>query len=313
MYGDRGARYHGPREELMNQNHELAELIARYAAVDGAHETALPRVVLYRSTRPTEPIHSLHQPALCLVAQGRKQVMIGTNVYFYDDSQYLVVSVDVPVIGQVIEATPARPYLCLRLDLDPGVLRALILDSAPAVDDDDAVPGMVMSSFGPELRDAAVRLLRLLATPRDIPALAPLAEREILYRLLTGEQGAALRQIALEEGRLRRVTRAIDWLKRNYRKRFSIHTLAAAAAMSPSSLHAHFKTVTAMSPLQYQKQLRLQEARRLMLGGAMDAASAAYDVGYESPSQFSREYRRLFGHPPAQDIARLKASPELTG
>jgi transcriptional regulator GlxA family with amidase domain len=168
-----------------------------------------------------------------------------------------------------------------------------------------------LSAVTPELLDAAVRLLRLLAAPRDIPALAPLAEREILYRLLTGDQVATLRQIALGDRRMRRVGRAIEWIKRNYREPFRIETLAPQAAMSPSSLHAHFKTLTAMSPLQYQKQLRLQEARRLMLGQSMDAASAAYDVGYESPSQFSREYRRLFGNPPARDSARLKSSTEF--
>jgi AraC-like DNA-binding protein len=170
---------------------------------------------------------------------------------------------------------------------------------------------VTLSVVTPELRDAAVRLLRLLATPRDIPTLAPLAEREILYRLLTGAHAATLRQIALGDGKLRRVARAIDWIKRNYREPFHIEALAAEAAMSPSALYAQFKAVTAMSPLQYQKQLRLQEARRLMLGQAMDAASAAYDVGYESPSQFSREYRRLFGEPPARDIARLKELGEF--
>jgi AraC-like DNA-binding protein len=293
----------------MSEMDELAALIARYAVGDGIHPTALPRVHLIRSSRPTEPLYALYEPALIIVAQGRKQVMIGPHVYLYDLSQYLIVSVDVPVTAQVLEGTPERPYLCLRLDLDLETLGSLILESGPLADTRVPAPGVTLSTVTPELRDAAVRLLRLLATPRDIPALAPLAEREILYRLVAGEQAAALRQIALGDGKLRRVARAIDWLKRNYREPFRIEALAAAAAMSPSALHARFKAVTAMSPLQYQKQLRLQEARRLMLGQAMDAASAAYDVGYESPSQFSREYRRLFGHPPARDIARLKSSP----
>jgi AraC-like DNA-binding protein len=290
---------------------ELAELIARYAVEDGAHPTALPRVHLIRSSRPTERLHTLSEPALVIVAQGRKQMMIGPHVYVYDPSQYLVVSVDVPVIAQVVQATSERPYLSLRLDLDPATLGSLILETGPAVEPRLPAPGVTLRDVTPELRDAAVRLLRLLATPRDIPALAPLAEREILYRLLTGEQAATLRQIALSDSHLNGVGRAIDWIRRNYRKPFHIDALAAAAAMSPSALHAHFKTVTRMSPLQYQKQLRLLEARRLMLGGAMDAASAAYQVGYKSPSQFSREYRRLFGSPPASDIARLKSSPEF--
>jgi AraC-like DNA-binding protein len=253
----------------------------------------------------------LHQPALCILAQGRKRVIAGPKVYHYDSSRYLVVSVDVPATGQVLEATPERPYLCVRLDLDLSVLNALILESAPAVPARETVPGVMVSMLIPELRDAAVRLLRLLATPRDIPALAPLAEREILYRLLTGEQAAAVRQIALANGNARGVTRAVEWLKKNYREQFRIQALAAVAAMSQSGLYAHFKTVTAMSPLQYQKQLRLQEARQLMLGRGFDAASAAYEVGYESPSQFSREYRRLFGEPPSRDIARLKDLPAV--
>jgi AraC-like DNA-binding protein len=217
-------------------------------------------------------------------------------------------SVDVPVTGRVVEATPERPYLCLRLNLDLSLLGAMLLEYAPPVDPRESVPGIMLSTLTPELVDAAVRLLRLLANPGHLPALGPLAEREILYRVLSSEQAANVRQIALADSNARKVERAIQWLKQNYRDEFRIEQLAAIAAMSRSALHAHFKTVTTMSPLQYQKQLRLHEARRLMLGKAMDAARAAYEVGYESPSQFSREYRRLFGAPPARDIAHLKHS-----
>jgi AraC-like DNA-binding protein len=292
---------------------ELAELIARYAGSDGVHPTPLSRLSLLRLSRPTEPIPVLLQPALCIVAQGRKQTTIGSKVYTYDSGRYFVVSVEVPVTGQVVEATPERPYLCLRLELDLSLLGAMLLEYGPPMDPRESVPGITLSTLNPEIQDAAVRLLRLLATPRSFAALAPLAEREILYRVLGSEQAPLLRQIALADGSARRVGRAIEWLKRNYREEFRIEELAAVAAMSRSALHAHFKTVTTMSPLQYQKQLRLQEARRLMLGQAMDAARAAYEVGYESPSQFSREYRRLFGNPPARDIARLKDSPMLAG
>jgi AraC-like DNA-binding protein len=217
------------------------------------------------------------------------------------------VSVDVPVTGQVLEATPKRPYLCFRLDLDPAALGSLILESGVA-EGRLTAPGVSLSAVTPELLDAAVRLLRLLAAPRDIPALAPLAEREILYRLLTGDQVATLRQIALGDRRMRGVGRAIEWIKRNYREPFRIETLAAQATMSPSSLHAHFKTLTAMSPLQYQKQLRLQEARRLILSQDFDAASAGYRVGYDDASQFHREYKRLFGAPPMRDVERLRGA-----
>lgn len=296
----------------MQQVEELAALIGRLCASDGIHTTAIPRLVLIRSGQPTEPLHALHEPALCIVVQGRKQVMLGDRVYHYDRSQYLVVSVDLPVIGQVVEATDAEPYLCIRLDLDPVMLGAIMLEAGVADDDaGGAGSGLTLSPVAPELLDAALRLVRLLETPRDIAMLAPLAEREILYRLMTGEQAARLRQIATSESRLQQVNRAIGWIKRNYDKAFSVETLAHEARMSPSALHQHFKAVTAMSPLQYQKQLRLQEARRLILGAALDAASAGFRVGYDSPSQFSREYRRLFGAPPLRDAARLRGATGL--
>ncbi|WP_207461318.1 AraC family transcriptional regulator [Azospirillum sp. SYSU D00513] len=305
----------------MQGRKELAALIERYATTDGVHPTAIPRVHLIRVSRPTEPIHVLHEPALCIVAQGRKQVMLGESVYAYGPEQYLVVSVDLPIAGQVTEATPDQPYLCLRLDLDPAMLSALMLDAGGTPDRTAAESrekdrratgaGLSLSMVTPELLDSAVRLLRLLAAPRDIPILAPLAEREILYRLLTGEQSAQFRQIALADGKLQRVNRAIRWIKQNFAEPFSIDRVAAEARMSPSALHQHFKAVTAMSPLQYQKQLRLQEARRLIVSRAMDAATAGFNVGYESPSQFSREYRRMFGAPPLRDVARLRAAPDL--
>lgn len=305
----------------MEGRKELAALIERYATTDGVHPTAIPRVHLIRVSRPTEPIHVLHEPALCIVAQGRKQVMLGESVYAYGPEQYLVVSVDLPIVGQVTEAAPDQPYLCLRLDLDPAMLSALMLDAGGTPDRTAAESreedrratgaGLSLSTVTPELLDSAVRLLRLLAAPRDIPILAPLAEREILYRLLTGDQSAQFRQIALADGKLQRVNRAIRWIKQNFAEPFSIDRVAAEARMSPSALHQHFKAVTAMSPLQYQKQLRLQEARRLIVSRAMDAATAGFNVGYESPSQFSREYRRMFGAPPLRDVARLRAAPDL--
>ena len=288
----------------------LACLIEQYAEEDGVHATAIPRLFLIRSSRPTEPIHAVHEPAVCFVAQGRKQVMVGQSVYVYDSAKYLVVSVDVPVVGQILEASAEAPYLCLRLDLDPAAIGALMLEAElPGAGSEPPGQALSLSSITAELLDAAIRLVRLLATPRDVPILAPLAEREILYRLLFGDQTSKLRQIALGESKLQQINRAIGWIKTNFREPFSIETVASEARMSPSTLHEHFKAVTSMSPLQYQKQLRLQEARRLILSQSIDAAMAGHSVGYESPSQFSREYRRTFGAPPARDVARLRASP----
>jgi len=296
----------------MQQVEQLAALIARFATSDGVHQTPIPRLSLIRSAQPTEPLHALHEPALCVIAQGRKQVMLGERIYRYDPAQYLVVSVDLPVIGQVLEASLEQPYLCFRLDLDPVAIGALLLETGP-IAGQPAAPGsgLTLNLVTPALLDAVIRLIGLLAVPGDIAVLAPLAEREILYRLMTGEQAARLRQIAVAESKLQQVNRAIGWIKRNYRKSFSVEAVADEARMSPSALHQHFKAVTAMSPLQYQKQLRLQEARRLILGNTLDAASAGFRVGYESPSQFSREYSRLFGAPPLRDAARLRNATEL--
>ncbi|MBR0645905.1 AraC family transcriptional regulator [Plastoroseomonas hellenica] len=296
----------------MSTTEILAGLIDRFTGEDGIHETAIPNLALVRCSRPTVPLHGLHKPALCIIAQGRKQVILGDAIHHYDSARYLVASVDVPVIGQVLEATAPRPYLCIRLDLNLAVLSELALELGLGRGNAEPGPSLAVSPVTTDLLDAAARLVRLLGSPHDIPPLAPLAEREILYRLLTGEQGARLCQIAHAGSRLQQVNRAITWIRANFDRPFRIEQVAAAAHMSASALHEHFKAVTAMTPLQYQKQLRLQEARRLILSQAMDAASAGHSVGYESPSQFSREYSRLFGAPPIRDIARLRAEPFAT-
>ncbi|NRP20145.1 Exoenzyme S synthesis regulatory protein ExsA [Ensifer adhaerens] len=294
----------------MGDLEEFQQLMERNSGIDGVLSTKIPHLILIRSSNPTEPIHTLHKPAVCFIAQGSKQVMLGDTVQTYDPNRYLTVSVDLPVIGQVIDASAEKPYLCLRLDLDPAMLSALVIEMGSSPSDVGAPePGLFLSDATPELLDAIVRLLRLLDRPDEIAVLAPLAEREILYRLLVGEQGHRLRQIARAESKLTQVNRAIDLIKRDFRKPLRIEDLAARANMGLSSFHQHFKAVTAMSPLQYQKQLRLQEARRLILGQSIDAATAGHHVGYDSPSQFSREYARLFGAPPLRDIARLRAAP----
>ncbi len=302
---------------VSEQQSKLASLIERNLDADGFSATAIPRLFLIRSSHPTEPLPELHEPALCIVAQGRKQMMLADELYLYGPGHCLVVSVDLPVVGQVIEATPATPYLCLGLDLDPGQLSALMLETGMGNSHNRQTgppgPGLSVNPVEPALLDATMRLVRLLESPKDIAVLAPLIEREILYRLLSGQYCASLRQIALADNRLLSLNRAISWLKRNYALPFRIETLAREARMSASALQHHFKSVTAMSPLQYQKQLRLPEARRLMLGQALDAATASHCVGYESPSQFSREYSRLFGAPPSRDIARLKKNVRAGG
>jgi AraC-like DNA-binding protein len=292
----------------MERYRALSDVIARYAAGDGVHATSVPRLSVVRFSRPSEPVHGVHKAAICIIAQGRKQVIVGQEMFHYGPSQHLLVSVDLPVIGQVIGATEAEPYLCIRLDLDMELCAEMLLKFGPAPAESGL--GLAISDTPPEIVDAATRLLRLQESPEDIAELAPLIEREILYRLLKSDQGAFIRRMLEPENRNRNVGRAITWIKENYARPIRIEEVASLSGMSPSSLHQHFRQATAMSPLQYQKQLRLQEARRLIFSQSFDAASAGHTVGYDSPSQFSREYKRLFGAPPQRDIDRLRAEPQ---
>ncbi len=293
----------------MNSIGEMAELMRRHSPGDGVHATPIPALAIIRSAQPTQPLHLLHQPALCVIAQGAKRVMLGERVYDYDSDKYLVVSVDLPLGGHVTQASREAPYLCARLDFDAVALATVAAELAlPRGARGDTPPGLYVSPTTSELADAMLRLLRLLDTPADIAFVAPLITREIYYRLMLGPQGDALRRIAAADGKLQQISRAIDWIKRHYMEPFSIDTVAAEARMGSTAFHQYFKAVTQLSPLQYQKQLRLQEARSLMLGRALDAAQAGFEVGYESASQFTREYSRLFGAPPARDVARLRSS-----
>ncbi|GFM74060.1 transcriptional regulator [Pseudomonas cichorii] len=287
----------------------LVDLISRHAPTDGIHPTPIAGVSLVRSDSPTVPMPVVYEPTLCLIAQGRKQVMVGTTSYIYDAAKYLVASVDIPVTGSVIEASEAEPYLCLVLDLDMTVLSEHVL-RYPAPDETNDLPaaGIELNDTTPELLDAVARLARLLDTPDDIEALAPLTIREILYRLLIGSGNGVVRQMARADSRLSQIARAIAWLRGHYSETCRIDDIADIAGMSRSTFHAHFKAVTSMSPLEFRSQLRLQEARRLMVAEALDAAGAGYRVGYESPSQFSRDYARMFGLPPARDAGRLRGA-----
>jgi AraC-like DNA-binding protein len=286
---------------------ELATLIERNTGRDGTFPTAISPLALSRATAPSEPVTHVCEPALCLVARGRKRVMLADEEYVYDPAHFLLVSVDLPIVGKIIEASADEPYLSLRIDLDLAQVGELLMDvGTPRPRGADQRRGLAVSAVDPPLLDAVTRLLGLLDTPQDIAVMEPLILREIAYRLLMGEQGPRLRQMAAERGQSRRIALAIDWLRRNFVSSFRVEDLARDVHMSPSAFHEHFKAVTAMSPLQYQKRLRLQEARKLMLGEGLDAAAAAYRVGYEIPSQFSREYRRCFGEPPRRDLARLR-------
>jgi AraC-like DNA-binding protein len=288
---------------------DLATLVARHVPRTGMVATLIDRLSLFRADQPTVPLPAVYSASLCLIAQGTKRVSLGGQSLVYDAAHYLLVSVDLPLVGHVTEASPDAPYLCCKIDIDQAALADLILaegSRAPKAD----LPALAVYRSDDDLVDAACRLMRLLDRPESIAALAPLVEREILYRLLTGPHGPALRHMAVADSHLNQVGRAIATIRTRFDRPLRIDDIAAAG-MSPSSLHEHFKSVTRMTPLEYQKQLRLQEARRLMLAEGSSAGSAGFSVGYESPSQFSREYARLFGAPPRRDIDRLQASGNL--
>lgn len=285
----------------------LRQSIARWTEQGTQLMTAIPSLSLYRRDAPTQPTSYMQEPSLCLIAQGVKRVLLGDDTYVLDVHHFLITSVDLPTMVQIITASREQPYLSLILKLDQHEMAQLMVDShLPPPRAQQSSRGMATGAVTVPLLSACQRLIDLLAAPQDIPILAPLIQREILYRLLVGDQGARLRQIASAGSQSHQVTQAIEWLKRHYTRPLRIEDLAAHVHMSPSTFHQHFRALTAMSPLQYQKWLRLNEARRLMLTERHDAATAAFQVGYESPSQFSREYRRVFGAPPLRDIKSLR-------
>lgn len=294
---------------LEAQRQELADLISRHAGEPYGPASAIDDLYLVRYRESVRSMPALAQPALCVLAQGSKTLFLGDERYAYDPLHYMVVSVTLPISGALLEASPENPSLGLRMDIDPAQISQLIAESGPMmVPNLPSGRGLYVERSDPQLLDALLRLLRLLDSPRDIPVLAPLIRREILYRLLRGPQGHRLYEIALANSQTHRVCQAITWLNRHYQQPLRIEDLAREVNLSTSTLHHRFKAVTSMSPLQYQKQLRLQEARRLMLNDGLEAAVAGYRVGYESPSQFSREYSRLYGAPPIRDVARLRAN-----
>ena len=286
---------------------ELADLIDRHTHEDGTCATGVDALFMSRYSQSSDFSPSLPQPALCILAQGRKEVRLADEYFAYDPLNYLVVSVSMPISGRVVEISPQHPVLALRLDIDPMDITTLISEAGPiGVPSRPAGRGVYVEPIDQVMLDALLRLTRLLDTPRDIAMLAPLIRREILYRLLRSHLGYRLYEIATENSQTHRVSRAISWLNGHFQQPLRIDDLAREANLSVSTLHHRFKAMTAMSPLQYQKQLRLNEARRLMLSEGLDASAAGYRVGYESTSQFSREYSRQFGAPPVRDLARLR-------
>jgi len=284
---------------------ELKSLVARHAR-PGAPATALAGVRATISSSPTEPIHCVNEPGVGLVVQGAKRTIVGDRVFEYGEGDFVVTSVDLPIASRIVRAGADVPYLACGLSLNPATIASLLLDT-PGIDELATPPcGMGVHAAPRVLVEAMVRLLRLLDTPRDAPVLRPLIEREILWRLLCGPQGGRVRQIGLADSRLAQVSHAIRHIRQHYAQALSIEQLAQVATMSESSFHRHFRAVTAMTPIQYQKQIRLQEARARLMADAGDVAAIGYAVGYDSASQFSREYSRMFGAPPGRDVARLR-------
>ncbi|GGO36886.1 AraC family transcriptional regulator [Deinococcus humi] len=282
----------------------LTELLTRHATRLGLQSTAVPGLHLYRAVAASEPVHTVYTPSVCLVAQGRKLVQQGEASLAYGPEDLLLVSVSLPLTARILEASPDRPHLALHVDLAPALIAALAVEFPETAPGAGSQAGLVVTALEPLVQGAVLRLVRLLDTPQHIPALAPLILRELGYLLLVGPEGGRLRAMVQAAGQTHRIATAIERLVREYDRPLRVEQMARDVHMSVSGFHHHFKAVTALSPLQFQKRLRLQEARRLLLGRELDVTGAGFRVGYDSPSQFSREYRRLFGVSPRQDVMR---------
>jgi len=293
-------------QRMRANREELVERIARAVREDG-HAQPLEGLFLYRSSVPRVPVHSLAEPSFCVIAQGSKEVLVGDSRYRYDPFNYLITTVELPRVSQILDASTERPYLSFRLEFSPTLVDSVLVGAGHSLPRGDSdVSAIDVSPLDVDLQDAVLRLVRLVDAPAEAPVLLPLITREIVYRLLMGKQSARLRHLAILGGYTPLIVRAVERLHQDFDQPLRIEDLARELGMSVSGLHHHFKAVTAMSPLQFQKQLRLQEARRLMLSEDFDAASAAYRVGYHDASHFNREYKSLFGVPPRRDMHRLR-------
>jgi AraC-like DNA-binding protein len=293
-------------QQMQANREELVERITRTFREDGVIQP-LRGLHLARLSSLREPVHGVLTPSFCVIAQGSKEVLLGNSLYQYDPFHYLLATIDLPSVSRVLEASKERPYLSLRLELPPALVGSVMMETGNASPPRHAdVRAIDVSPLDVNLLDAVVRFVRLLDSPAEAPILMPLITREIIYRLLIGAQGSRLRHLAILGGYTPHIARAIQRLRQDFDQPLRFEQLARELGMSVSGLHHHFKAVTAMSPLQFQKQLRLQEARRLMLGEDLDATSAAYRVGYNDASHFNREYKSVFGVPPMRDVQRLR-------
>lgn len=290
------------KEQLQLREDELTKLVSTLATKDGVNPTLISGLEFIRSAKPLEPVHTMHEPALCIVLQGRKLVSVNGEDFFYGKGDYLVVAVDLPVIGEILEASVTEPYLCLRLNFNLMQITEVSREyKQQPVNEGSSERGIFVDQTNEVIVEALIRLVKLLHTPEDTEVLAPLIIKEILYRIMQGKHGNRVKNLAAKGSKLSEVAAALDYLKKYFSHEIKIEKLAKQVNLSSSALYHHFKQVTAMTPIQYQRALRLQEARRLIIGDDMKAAEAAFKVGYESPSYFNREYRKMFGKPPGID------------
>jgi AraC-like DNA-binding protein len=289
---------------------ELQTLIARYAD-DPKVATLMPGIVIMASDTRTRPMCYVSEPAFAMVVQGAKRAILGEKIFDYSAGQYLVVSVDLPLTANVVEASVEQPFLALGVKLNAATIAALLVETGVIRKARTAPSTIAVSDLTDDLLDPVVRLLRLLDRPEDIPVLRPAVEREIYWRLINGDQGAMIQQIGLEDSRVAKISKAIRWIRSNHSDILRVETLAQMVGMSLTSFHRHFRAVTSLSPLQYQKRIRLQQARARLAANPKDIAAVSFAVGYHSPSQFSREYRRLFGATPGEDAFRLQSLSAL--
>jgi len=287
------------------RRNELIDQIARFIPQDGAIKP-IKDLYLFRVSTPGEPIHSVYKPSLCVVAQGSKEFFLNGERYVYDPDNYLLVTAELPLVGQVLDASNQQPYLSLLLEFDPSLVRSVIAEVGDVAPQNDTnVRAINVSSLKADLLDAVLRLVRLLENPSEAPFLAPMITKEIIYRLWTDNQHDRLLHMVNSEGNTSLIAKAIELINESFNQQLRVESIASELGMSVSGFHHHFKAITAMSPLQYQKRLRLQEARRLLLDRGLNTTDVAFRVGYSDSSHFSREYKSLFGLPPKRDVERL--------